>query len=265
MSKEKVTSFGYTKPSRALLWTEGSRAVADTFCFWSALPFVGSAPRGDGQEVLVIPGLSASDISLQAMRAVISSRGYSANAWGLGMNIGPTRRIVSGLEDKLDKLYERQGRPVSLVGWSLGGILAREVARRHPDKVRNVVSLGSPLLIENADGDSLPTHATALFEALQPWHTDFLDTRDWRSEGKLTVPATSVYSKFDGIVPWQACVDTEGPQRENIEVSASHMGMGMNPHVISIVLDRLRQPEGAWQPYRAQDTARSMVLEGRAA
>lgn len=255
MPKTTTRTTEYSKPSTALLWTEGGRAAAEAINFWTDLPLLAAAPRGDGQEVLVLPGLSADDSSTAVMRAVIASHGYSANAWTLGPNLGPTRKIVSGLLDKLDELYERQGRPVSLVGWSLGGILARVLTEYQPDKVRSVISLGSPFNL-SVETSASTSHAGPLFEALRPWHTDFLD--DFSSgKRKMTTatPATSVYSKLDGVVPWQACLDIEAPHRENIEVTASHLGMGMNPRVLSIVLDRLRQPERGWRPY--QGDARS--------
>lgn len=251
MQKAKTHPTGYAKPSTSLLWTEGGRAALDSLGFWTAFPLLAAAPRGDGQEVLVLPGLSADDSSTTVMRAVIASHGYSANAWKLGPNLGPTRKIVSGLLDKLDELYERQGRPVSLIGWSLGGILARVLTEYQPDKVRNVVSLGSPFNL-SVETSASTSHAGPLFEALRPWHTDFLDDfSSGKREMTTETPATSVYSKLDGVVPWQACLDVEAPHRENIEVTASHLGMGMNPRVLSIVLDRLRQPEGGWMPYQA--------------
>ena len=242
-------SAGYRAPHRALLWSEQLRAGAETAAYFAALPTLSRGPRGDGHSVLVLPGLLADDRSTIALRHLLRRRGYRPHAWGLGRNIGPTRRITEGLLRRLDEVHERSGQPVSLIGWSLGGILARELTRVAPDQVRCVITLGSPFRLTVDDAPE-STHAGRIFHAFRPWHTEFLERRGEEQERPaLPVPATSIYSKLDGIVPWQACQDLPGPLRENVEVRASHLGMGVHPQVLEVVLDRLHQPVGAWRKY----------------
>ncbi|HWU21782.1 MAG TPA: alpha/beta hydrolase [Nocardioides sp.] len=245
----------YRAPRRALLWTEQLRASAEASAFCAALPQLLTGPHGDGHRVLVLPGFLADDASTVVLRRVLRARGFRVYGWGLGRNIGPSDRIVTGMVDRLADLHGRDGEPVSLVGWSLGGILARELARLSPDQVRCVITMGSPFRL-TAEDDPSTTHPGRLFEALKPWHSDLLADRQAEEDRPaLQMPATAIYSKLDGIVPWQTCMDVAGPQRESVEVSASHLGMGVHPHVQAIVIDRLRQPVGQWQPYRRHAVA----------
>ena len=241
----------YKAPSRALLWSEQLRASAEAVAFITALPALSVGPRGDGHRVLVLPGLMADDRSTLGLRQVLRSRGYRAHGWRLGPNIGPTMRIQEGLIRRLTQLSAAGQEPVSIVGWSLGGMLARELARRHPACVRSVITLGSPFRL-NPREDPDATHAGRIFYAFRRWHTEFLESPSGEHHrSPLQMPATSIYSRVDGVVPWQACLDLPGPLRENIEVAASHLGLGLHPEVLAIVLDRLSQPVGAWQPMTA--------------
>ena len=237
-------------PPRTLLCDQ-LRAGAETAAFLAALPALSVGPCGDGHGVLVLPGLMAGDRTTVGLRHVLRVRGYRPHAWRLGTNIGPTQRIHDGLVRRLAQVSADGEEPVSIIGWSLGGILARELARRHPESVRSVITLGSPFRLTNRDGPDA-TRAGRLFRAFRPWHTEFLgEAQGEEFRPPLQVPATSIYSRLDGVVPWEACVDLPGPLRENVEVSASHLGLGVHPVVLAIVLDRLRQPVGAWQPLNA--------------
>ena len=250
-----MTEYSQHRPPRRALLCEQLRAGAEAVAFVAALPALSVGPRGDGHGVLVLPGLMADDHTTVALRHVLRVRGYRPHAWRLGTNIGPTQHIHDGLVRRLAELSAGGEQPVSIIGWSLGGILARELARRHPESVRSVITLGSPFRLSNRD-DPDATHAGRLFHAFLPWHTDFLGQAQGEEHRRpLQVPATSIYSRLDGVVPWQACLDLPGPLRENIEVSASHLGLGVHPVVLAIVLDRLRQPVGAWQPFNAAPVA----------
>ena len=130
-------------PSRELLWLE-LRAIPELAAFFSMFPVLRLAPAGDGHPVLVLPGLGASDASTRPLRAFLRDRGYRAHGWKLGRNLGPRPGAEAGMQARLAELHARYGRPVSLFGWSRGGVFARELARRARAQVRSVITLGSP-------------------------------------------------------------------------------------------------------------------------
>jgi pimeloyl-ACP methyl ester carboxylesterase len=234
-------------PALPLYLTEPGRAVGDYGLYLAARPLISRLPRGDGHPVLVLPGLLADDISTRTLRAVLRRLGYDAQGWGLGRNIGPTAACVNGTRDLLAHLTDKHQRPVSLIGWSLGGIFARDLARQSPESVRQVITLGSPFrLARNSQ-----SRATKVFDRFSHLHVEHR-TLPLESESiPLTVPATSIYSHYDGIVHWQTCLNTPGERCENIAVMASHLGLGHHPASIWAVADRLAQREGAWTPFRA--------------
>ena len=217
---------------------------------WTAVPalsILAWAPCGDGHPVLVLPGFAASDNSTWYLRNVLRAKGHAAHGWGLGSNVGPHPRVVRGMERRLLELADQHGRSVSLVGWSLGGVYARELARTHPDKVRSVVTLGSPFRLRDDDGSS----AQALYRRLAP-HRDPFPGRLAREHQRdpVPVPTTSIYTRTDGVVRWHACIDVAGPTSENVEVRGTHTGLGLNAAALLVVADRLAQPDGRWQPFR---------------
>jgi pimeloyl-ACP methyl ester carboxylesterase len=234
-------------PALPLYLTEPGRAVGDYGLYLAARPLISRLPRGDGHPVLVLPGLLADDISTRTLRAVLRRLGYDAQGWGLGRNIGPTAACVNGTRDLLAHLTDKHQRPVSLIGWSLGGIFARDLARQSPESARQVITLGSPFrLARNSQ-----SRATKVFDRFSHLHVEHR-TLPLESESiPLTVPATSIYSHYDGIVHWQTCLNTPGERCENIAVMASHLGLGHHPASIWAVADRLAQREGAWTPFRA--------------
>lgn len=212
-----------------------------------SLPLLALVPHGDGHPVLVIPGFTASDAGTRFLRGVLSAKGYAAERWGLGTNVGPHPRIVRGIQRRLLTLSERHGRSVSIVGWSLGGVYARELARAYPDHVRTVVTLGSPFRMREPDSST----GQALYRRLGPRRDPFTGRRhDEHMRGPLPVPTTSVYTRTDGVVRWHACIDEIGPTSENVEVRGTHTGLGVNPAVLVVVTDRLAQREGEWRPFR---------------
>lgn len=209
----------------------------------AALPILMSAPRGDGHPVLVFPGLAASDLSTGPLRRYLKDRNYAPHRWRQGRNLGPRPGVLADCERMVALLRERYGRKVSLIGWSLGGIYARETAKKMPDSVRSVITLGTPFA-----GHPRATNAWQLYEFVSGEHVD--NRRDWEEIKRAPpVPTTSIYSRTDGIVAWQCSVQEAAPQTENIEVEASHVGLGINPAVLYAIADRLAQPEGQWQPF----------------
>jgi len=211
-----------------------------------ALPLLGRAPEGDGHPVLVMPGWLAGDASTRALRWFLRRRGYHAHAWRLGRNGGPTPELIAGMSERLHSLHARHGRKVSMIGWSLGGIYARELARRFPEMVRQVITLASPFR------DTTATAVSRLYRSglIRPPRTPDPDVEvQRRLRTPLAVPSSSLYSRTDGIVAWQSCIDEPGPTRENIAIRASHCGIGHHPAALRVIADRLAQPEGEWRPY----------------
>ena len=233
-------------PSLPLYLTEPSRALAELWLHFAARPLAPALPRGDGHPVLVLPGLLADDTSTMPLRAVLRRLGYRVHGWRLGLNVGPTAECVVGIRDCLRELRERYDRPVSVIGWSLGGIFARQLARETPDSIRQVITLGSPFRLARTS----QSRAHRVFERYSHLHISRATLPLERDDKPLRVPATSIYSRLDGIVAWQACLDDPGPRSENIAVIASHLGLGHHPATIYAVADRLAQPAGAWSPFR---------------
>ncbi len=251
-----------SRPSQALFISEPGRALADFGAMLASAPLLLRAPRGDGHPVLVLPGLLGEDASTATMRAYLRSLDHAVHGWRLGRNLGPTREILSGMTARLEELHDTSGRPVSLVGWSLGGIFARELARSRPTLVRQVVTLGSPFGLDNP-GDS---RAHSAYRRLGRLHVNpgSLPDRE-RLSRPIPVPTTAIYSRLDGVVPWRACINTAGRRRENVAVYSSHLGMGHNAAVLWVIADRLAQREGSWQPFRAPFLARHLFPERAAA
>ena len=229
-------------PSRLLQLAE-LRAGWELGATLSLWPLLKLAPRGDGHPVVVLPGLVASDMSTELLRRYLCGRGYDTHGWGLGRNLGPRKGVEAGMFDLLESLHAKQGRKVSLIGWSLGGAYARLLAAKRPDLVRSVVTLGSPFA-----GSPRSTNAWRVYEGVSGQSANDAARMKY-VRPTPPVPTTSIYSRTDGIVAWRGSVEKEGPASENIEVFASHLGMGANASVLYAVADRLAQPEGAWKPF----------------
>jgi pimeloyl-ACP methyl ester carboxylesterase len=229
-------------PSRLLLALE-VRGIWEFQAFFAAYPLLLRAPRGDGHPVLVLPGLAASDVSTRPLRTYLAAQGYAAHGWKQGPNHGPRLGVEAGIDARLAELAQRYNRKVSLIGWSLGGVFAREAARRSSNLVRQVITLGSPFANEPK-----ASNACRLYEVLSGRRVD-----DWpdREAMKLPppVPSTAIYTRSDGIVAWQGCREQESATAENIEVEGSHSGLGYNPTVLYAIADRLALPEGGWRPF----------------
>ena len=226
------------------------RIVYEMGAFAASAPLLRAIGRGDRHPVLVLPGFSASDQSTVPLRGIIRSQGYWVHGWRLGRNLGPTPAVLEGLFERLQMLHDQHDAKVSLIGWSLGGIYARAMARLAPELVRQVISLGSPYRLR--DSRTAPVgRMYRRFEHLHaPEASDPALMPPEEAMPDLEVPSTSIYTRSDGIVHWSHCIDAEGPMRENIEVRSSHVGLGVNPAAIIAISDRLAQPEGEWQPFR---------------
>jgi pimeloyl-ACP methyl ester carboxylesterase len=232
-------------PSKLLLLAE-IRAFGEFALGLASLPALATAPKGDGHTVLVLPGFLTSDSSTDFMRRALRGLGLNAVGWDLGRNLGGIYGMREKLRDKVAALKRESGHKISLVGWSLGGVYARDLAISLPDMVRGIVTLGSPF-----SGDLRANNVGRLYDVVSGERVDDADPVDVAAlAGHLPVPATSIYSRTDGVVHWRTSQVKEHPEAENIEVvGASHLGLGFNPAVLWAVADRLSQAEGVFAPF----------------
>lgn len=228
-----------------LLWQflEG-RAVLELGAMAWLYPLLRQAPAGDGHPVLVLPGFLASGNSTYPLRRFLKSLGYAAHRWKLGRNLGRAGEIEEQLSGRLRELRLRYGRKVSVIGWSLGGVYARELAWLAPEDVRLVITLGSPFRHQAG------TSVTLLFEDISGQRVSQLDPAQLsRLSRPPPVPATSIYSRTDGVVHWRSSLERPSATTENVRVFGSHCGLGHNPMALWAIADRLAQPEDDWRPF----------------
>lgn len=212
----------------------------------SAAPVLALQPPGDGHPVMVIPGFLTSDGSTVLLRSLLAIWGYKALKWQLGVNLRLNQSMVDKVAERLRSLRREHGRKLSLIGWSLGGVLAREAARANPDDVRQVITLASPFA-----WNFKATSLRRLYEGINKGNRSRVsDDLVRQMKEPVPVPSTAFYTRSDGIVAWEACVDSvEGPSTENIAIPGSHCGLVYNPIALAIVSNRLRQQEGSWRRY----------------
>lgn len=238
-------AFTPRKKGPSLFWTltEG-RSIFELNSFYALRLAMKRLPKGDGHPVIVFPGFVASDYSTRPMRGLMKDLGYKTFGWGLGRNLHFNEEREADMRALLKRVYEEEGRKVSLIGWSLGGIFARETAKVNPEYVRNVITLGSPI-----SGDMNHSNATRLFEFFNGPTSEAMQKRLKIISTPPPVPTTSIFTKSDGIVAWRGSIQETGGQIENICIPASHVGLGVNPLAMCAIADRLAQPEGEWTPF----------------
>ncbi len=255
MERAEATTPMMKSPSLALFAMEGVRATLE----YARMRLMDRSafPRGDGHSVILFPGLAAGAETTVPMRDFCAELGYDACDWGRGRNLGPQgdpSLWLDELTDEVQSLMHRRGKPTTLIGWSLGGFYAREVAKKAPALVRQVIILATPF----ADGAERTNVG---------WIYRWINGREPVLEAQLaarlrtpaSVPTTHLYSRSDGVVAWQSCLDAQPRANvENVEVDSSHCGMCWHPDVLAVVADRLAQPQGQWSPYRAADPAGSL-------
>lgn len=226
------------------LWralAEVRRGQRDRARHAQALPMLTQVPRGDGHSVFVIPGFLSDDRATAPLRTFIAGLGYDVHGWGLGLNLGPRTAGRTGdrLAAHFAALADATGGPLTVIGWSLGGIMARQLARRLPHRVRRVITLGAPFT-----GDPRATSASGLYQLLTGQRFSDTDFQEMLRQSRLPppVPATSIFSKSDGIVAWQCCQEPAAPHSENVEVDSSHGGLLAHPQVLRAIAERLAVP-----------------------
>lgn len=234
-------------PPLLLLATEPLRGLCDLLA--SALVPRGR-PVGDGHPVMVFPGLGATAFTTRRLRRHLDRSGFEAHDWGLGRNNGPQGPVdgwLADLVENVQRLQSSSGRRVSLVGWSLGGVYAREIAKLCPGAVRQVITLGTPV-----GSLARAHHARLLYRLLNGNKAPLTPELQARLRERPPVPTTAVYSRNDGVVNWQGCMEKASRRSQSIEVRASHLGMVAHPDVLRLVVDRLALPEDGWKPLRVK-------------
>lgn len=226
-------------PARWHTLLEG-RVAAEASLLMLQLPMLRlQLPKGQGP-VMVLPGFMTDDTTTWLLRRFLTSLGYQAQPWGMGVNRGPMMALLGPMIDKLEAWHKDSGARPSLVGWSRGGTLSREIARERPDLIRSVVTLGSPVRggVHGTSIGRLVTRDTGLTPAQL---NQILRERQRRP---ITTPITAIYSKTDGVVSWQACIDDLNPSVTHSVVESSHMGLGVNADVYRLVARALAGAHG---------------------
>lgn len=222
-------------PRRALTLLEG-RALFEGFSLFATWPWLAMAARGDGRPVVLAPGYGAGDASMVPLYHYLEWLDYDVHHWGLGKNRGKVSVYVEELQQRVRELHEvHGGEAVTLIGWSLGGVVMREVARLEPDYVREVITLGTPI-------NGGPEHTLLSRQVARREHLELdrfeIEAHEQNMQG-IGCPVTSIYSKTDGIVSWEASIDHHNPQARNVRVPGSHLGLAFNPCVLEIIASTL--------------------------
>ncbi|HVO92764.1 MAG TPA: alpha/beta hydrolase [Terriglobales bacterium] len=195
-------------------------------------------PRGNGEPVLILPGYGAGDGSTAILKVYLRYLGYRARGWGLGRNIGTVEDLLPRILKRLASLARRTHQEVRVIGWSFGGYLARELARERPDLVRQVITLGTPVI-----GGPKYTVVAERYRRRGIDIEAIAAQVECRNQISLCTPVVAIYSRVDGFVAWQACIDRNAANVEHIEVRTTHIGFGFSPDVYKIIAQRLSNRE----------------------
>ena len=204
-------------------------------------------PNGDGHAVVIFPGLATNHQAVAPLKTFFKDLGYHVLDWSRGLNKRPQGNVdrwLDGLAEEIDDMTRSHDAPISLVGWSLGGIHAREVAKRLPTRARQVITIGTSFA-----GAPEHTRAWLVYRLLNSKKLLSSKALAQRLAAPPEVPATSIFSRTDGVVAWQACIQAGGERHcENIEVTGSHCGLAWNSEVYRVVANCVCQTPGQWQP-----------------
>ncbi len=247
----EVPDLSSLQPPSPMLMLMEARAPWEYAALLAAKPWLARLPQGDGHPVIVFPGLGASDFSTAPLRQFLQERGYTAYAWKQGFNFGPRHGVLDACRQLVRQVAERHREKISLIGWSLGGVYARELAKEQAELARCVITLGSPF-----SGHPRATNALRFYEMVSGQVVEDDPELIAQLRGAPPVPTTSIFSKTDGVVAWQCSLNGDDAHTENIEVHASHIGMGMNPLALYAIADRLRQDPTDWKRFDVQGARR---------
>ncbi len=245
------------RPSFVYWGSEIGRAIAEMSISFPFRKFYNADEKGDGHPVLVLPGFMSSDVSTAPLRNFVEKLGYNAYGWEMGRNYAKVE-FLDKLIKKVEKLYNENEEQITLIGWSLGGVFARQLAKERPNMIRQIITLGSPFMGVNKANNAA-------------WLYNLLVKREKIEEAApglikqfpipAPVPTTAIYTKEDGIVPWQLCLEKEETYfHQNIQVRGSHLGLGVNPSVLKIIADRLKYKEATWVPFEPDGFFDDLVL-----
>ncbi|MEM9820115.1 MAG: alpha/beta hydrolase [Bacteroidota bacterium] len=245
------------RPSMFWLFTEAGRALTELSISIPYRTLYRNCEQGDGHPVLVLPGFMASDRSTGPLRKFVDKLGYSTYGWNLGRNYAKIE-FVDALLLTMEEIYETHQEPITLIGWSLGGVFARQLAKAKPEWVRQVITLGSPFR-----GVSEPNNVAWIYNLL----TGGKRVREVDPKILMDiplpapVPTTAIYTKEDGIVPWKVCLEREEDEwHQNIQVRGSHLGLGVNPTVLNIIADRLLYTKSCWGHFRPHNIVNDLLF-----
>lgn len=244
------------RPSLFWLITEAGRAVTELGVTYSYQKLNKNKGGGDGHPVLILPGFMATKSSTSVLRDFVTNSGYTAYDWGLGRNRGKTAYMGLLLE-RMEELHHQHRQPLSLIGWSLGGVFARQIAKERPEITRQVITLGSPF-----QDIAQPNNIAWLHTLISGGRT--AKDIDQALLNNLPVPApvptTAIYSKEDGIVPWRVCMEIEEDAlHQNIQVRGSHCGLGVNSSVLRVIADRLQYDKDNWSHFKAKGLIEELI------
>jgi alpha/beta superfamily hydrolase len=245
------------RPSFFWLATEPSRALTELGMSYSYNAIFKAEKKGDGHPVMILPGFMSTKVSTSVLRNHLTKLGYQVHDWGMGRNLGKVEYMPIVIE-MLEVIYQKTGHPISLIGWSLGGIFARQLAKERPDLIRQVITLGSPF----ADVTH-PNNVEWIYSMISGGKTAKDLNKDLLENLPLPapVPTTAIYSKEDGVVPWRACLELqEDALHQNIQVRGSHIGMGVNPTVLAIITDRLTYHRNNWQHFKPKGLVDNLLF-----
>lgn len=228
----------YQKPTKYHLLTEGVRTLQDVqnYAIWRNILLARPKLSEKTKPIIVVPGFLADDDSTLVIRGALKHLGANVQGWGLGTNFGVRVHLINGLAKLILKVSDESNQKVTLIGHSLGGVFSKELAKMFPAHVEKVISLGSPLFDKDGESSSISEiyrmfNPNKINEKLLPIEHRFEENFEQLPECSMT----SIYSKADGIVHWEASLLPKGKLTQNIEVDCSHCGMASAPAVIYLL------------------------------